>query len=513
MNPSDQFRCTPWHLVLLGLILVLAAGLRFHGIRDDSLVTDEFFSLELSTARGLGDALMPMDRIIEHPPAPTLLREAPPWYRTWHAMRDDTHPPLHPLVLRLWRETFGEGEVAARSLSAVTSIIGIIFLFIAVRFLHGTGAGLWAALLMSVAAPQIEFAQFVRNYAMLITTVAACCAAIAWIVARGPTFSRCALLTLALLIAMFTHYAASGPLAGLAIFALMSVPARWRFRVFFSFLVAAVVYAVIWAPFLLQQRPNFSTNMLWTIESADGHLSRTLQRVLRLPIRFFFEPMTRGDWIAGASAIFYVLPLVLMRRRPAWLMWWLILIGAVASVLLADLLRGSLMLNLPRYTIAGSIAVYAMTAAVVELSHDVSQRAVRIALRAVPAVAAVACALTLPEFYQRRAPDFRDMGSYLADRVRSDDVILIMAPSNAEWTAYVLQLAITHYAGGARCPMAILSRLPDEAMLNDLERRAGKIWIVGSEGPEMFPAATYIEGRYFPFIARVSAVRLNNPAQ
>src|SRR5205809_7876004 len=115
-----------------------------------------------------------------------------------------------------------------------------------------------------------------------------------------------------------------------------------------------------------------------------------------------------------------------MRRRPAWLMWWLILSGAVGSVLLTDLLRGSFMLSFPRYTIAGSIAVYAMTGAVIELSRDASQRAAKIVLRAVPAVVAVACALTLPEFYQRRAPDFRDMGQYLADPVRSEDVILIV---------------------------------------------------------------------------------------
>jgi hypothetical protein len=121
---------------------------------------------------------------------------------------------------------------------------------------------------------------------------------------------------------------------------------------------------------------------------------------------------------------------------------------------------------------------------------------------------AVACALTLSEFYQRRAPDFRDMGRYLAERVRGEDVLLIVAPDNAQWTAYVLQLAITHYARGAQCPMAILSRAPDEAMLNNLEHRSGQIWIVGKQGPEMFPGATYIEGRYFPFIARVSAVRL-----
>src|SRR5438105_14080008 len=95
------------------------------------------------------------------------------------------------------------------------------------------------------------------------------------------------------------------------------------------------------------------------------------------------------------------------------------------------------------------------------------------AFHAVPVFVAVACLLTLPEFYQRRQPDFRDMANYLAARVQPRDVILFSVRSDAPWTAQILELAITHYARGAPCPMAVLSRPPDEMMLKDLAHRGG----------------------------------------
>src|SRR5947207_7740371 len=187
------------------LILVLAVGLRVFGIGRHSLWTDEYMTLELSTGRGLAESIMPRDQIVQRPPHPTGLRDAPPWWRGWTAMDTDTHPPLHPMLLRFWRETFGEGDVAARSLSAIVSVVGVTLLFQAVRLLSGTSAALWAALQMAVATTQIDYGQFARSYAMLVTVVAACCAAAAWVSVRGPTPWRCAVLGLSMLVAMLTH--------------------------------------------------------------------------------------------------------------------------------------------------------------------------------------------------------------------------------------------------------------------------------------------------------------------
>src|SRR5439155_10274817 len=192
------------------------------------------------------------------------------------------------------------------------------------------------------------------------------------------------------------------------------------------------------------------------------------------------DPPERIKWTACISAVFYVLPLALVRKHPGWLMWWLVLMGAIVPVMISDLSRGSFMLNMPRYTIGGSIPICAMLGALAELGGWT--RAVGWAARAVPAIVAIACALTLPEFYQRQKPDLRDMATYIATRARVDDLILI-APQRAQWTAYVLELAISHYAHGAPCPMAILTHPPDSAMLRELgTRQSGTIWIIGNPG-------------------------------
>ena len=58
---------------MFGLILLLACALRCYGLGFDSLWIDEFFALKLSTARGLGEALLPADAIVERPPSPTTI--------------------------------------------------------------------------------------------------------------------------------------------------------------------------------------------------------------------------------------------------------------------------------------------------------------------------------------------------------------------------------------------------------------------------------------------------------
>src|SRR5437763_1137061 len=78
---------------------------------------------------------------------------------------------------------------------------------------------------------------------------------------------RCAIRSLCFLIVMLTHYAAAGPLAGLTLFALIRRDRRLRSCIFWSLIIATVIYSVAWGLFFLRQRDAFHTNMLWTIEA------------------------------------------------------------------------------------------------------------------------------------------------------------------------------------------------------------------------------------------------------
>src|SRR5580658_4118488 len=142
------------------LILFIGAFLRFHGIARDPMWLDEIDSLQVSTGRGQMHMVLPVGKPFDLP-ALTSLDGVPPLSAIWTSMNLDQHPPLYFILLRVWRDIFGEGEAAARVLSAVASLGAIVLIYDAVRnaTLKYPAAALWAATLMTVAPAQIRFAQ------------------------------------------------------------------------------------------------------------------------------------------------------------------------------------------------------------------------------------------------------------------------------------------------------------------------------------------------------------------
>ena len=151
--------CKPqsWRpLLMLGLILVAAATLRLHAIGRASMWFDERASV-MSSAGHFGDWMnLPLDRVID-PPDFWSVSHQRLWLDAWRS--PDFHPPLYAMVLRVWRDCFGEGDVTVRVLSVVTSLAAIVCLFDLGRTLVGVGPALWACAIMAVAQPEIQYAQ------------------------------------------------------------------------------------------------------------------------------------------------------------------------------------------------------------------------------------------------------------------------------------------------------------------------------------------------------------------
>lgn len=80
----------------------------------------------------------------------------------------DTHPPLYYLMLKAWIGLFGAGEIAARSLSTLWSLIGIVLIYCAGRRAASAGnenkTGLLAAFMLAVNPLDVAFAQEIRMY-------------------------------------------------------------------------------------------------------------------------------------------------------------------------------------------------------------------------------------------------------------------------------------------------------------------------------------------------------------
>ena len=140
-------RSLAWATLLIGAITGIGFGLRFYAIGVQTVWLDEAFSIWLAQ-----QPLVDM------------------W--AW-LIKIDQHPPLYYSLLHVWLLLFGDGQGAARALSALCSGLAIPLFYAASRYLLDQRAALLAALLLALSSFHIRYAQEVRMYALLTLTVAA----------------------------------------------------------------------------------------------------------------------------------------------------------------------------------------------------------------------------------------------------------------------------------------------------------------------------------------------------
>lgn len=136
-----------WATLLLGAITLLGFGLRFYAIGVQTVWLDEAFSIWL--------AQQPLVDL---------------W--AW-LIKIDQHPPLYYSLLHLWIWLFGDGQGAARALSALCGGLAIPLFYAASRYLVNQPTALLAALLLALSPFHVQYGQEVRMYALLTLTVAA----------------------------------------------------------------------------------------------------------------------------------------------------------------------------------------------------------------------------------------------------------------------------------------------------------------------------------------------------
>lgn len=472
----------------LALILLLAAALRFHQLTAHCLWLDEIFSVESSAGHGLEHLELTSSGLRDPPPDLLSLQNAGPWWNVATALaRDDNHPPLYFILLRIWRTVLGDSPMAVRSLSVLFSVAAIGLFYTAARELHGRNVALWAALIMAVAGPQLQFAQEARAYALLLMLGCGACAAVARIERRGPGIWRLTGLAVCVLSMMLTHYYAIAACLALGLYAVIRMSGAARRKTILALLIAAAGFSLIWGRGALQQRGNVDSNNFWIVDPHDGHLARTAMRAAAMPIRLLFEPMRRAEPAAAISAILYVIPFLMLRRRPDLLLWGLWLVAVVAMPLATDLQRQARQLEFLRYTLLASPAVYALVAG---LLHGARPRWLNHAL---PAVAAAGCIVSLPQAYlmpQTPKPDWRELAGMVDRLAQPDDVMILFGEGlNFSGAHY---LALRYYA--RRLPDTILFTAGDgtDADLVERLRGASGVWTVVPPGVEV--ADVYIAG-------------------
>jgi mannosyltransferase len=139
--PSPQRASSAFELMLLALITVLAAALRFHSLAAKSFWFDE----------GVSVAIARLD-----------------WYNFVRILwRREANMSLYYLLLHFWLH-FGGSEFFIRSLSVLFAIASVPVIYLLGRRLIGSRVGLIAAALLAVNAYHVQYSQDARSYSLMV---------------------------------------------------------------------------------------------------------------------------------------------------------------------------------------------------------------------------------------------------------------------------------------------------------------------------------------------------------
>ena len=473
-------------LTVLALVLLLAAAVRLIGIDSKSLWGDELWTISASVGRSIHGNL-PADTVIDPPIARiTRLEDAVPWWQVFTDFDNNlTQPPLYWVALRLWREAFGESDIAARLFSVVLSLVAMVLIYDVGRMLSGRITGLWAAGLMAVATPQVLYALEVRNYTIQLALSLGAAAVLLRIERGGPSWGRLAGLCALILALVLSHYFALGAAIGLGLYALMHLRGRARWKTLGSMLAAGVLFALVWGRSMLVQGPRFRIEQnLWLYDAGAGRGWRALLDGALIPAR----QITRLDdaWvIAGWLIAILVLAAVLLwRRRPDLHLPLLWLAGTIGLIMALDVGRSSIHLHYIRYTVLSGPGVFLLLAGLLAPCRQYRH--------ILPALACLWCLSALPRVYAEAyepwwrggIEDWRVPAAFLEENTQPQDMVIFSALGANEFAARMSLLGISHYMGTIDVPIVLSLAPPDEKLLRDIaRRRTRKIWVITYDSP------------------------------
>lgn len=286
--PSVQSTAEKWQsraplLAVTALITLVAAVLRFVHLGRESFWFDEALSV----------AFVRLD------PA-----------AFWKLISgDEANMALYYVLLRGW-QWFGMNEVAIRSLSAVTGVLGVPVIYALARRLFGTKTGLIAALLLAVNEFAIRYSQEARAYSLVMLFVLL---SSLFFVRALQSDSRAdwAGYILASTLAAYCHIFAFFVLA--AHLVSLAAPIPWRVRKRNLFLSGAAI-AVLTAP------------LVFVILLHTGGALTWVQPSTLISVYWVFIELAGSRFLVGAFAACAVVALVafvygLVRRRVTSEIW------------------------------------------------------------------------------------------------------------------------------------------------------------------------------------------------
>jgi 4-amino-4-deoxy-L-arabinose transferase-like glycosyltransferase len=497
--------------ILLSLITLLGAALRFYRLGAQSLWLDEVVTATAPSHRSFQDLI------------------------AW--TQNDNQMPIYNAIT--WAlAPIGHGEAFLRLPSAIAGILTIPAIYWLGRTTFGKRVGLIAALLMAVMPFAIGYSQEARPYAflMLFSTLQL---VFAYRAVRAPALLNWAGLAGTTLLNLYTHYMAIAATAGVC-----------------AFIVAVLLYrgTVAWRAkndrrqlreWMLTSLAGLATAMVVIV----GYLpwARTLRNFLRRPDQGLgvfagaAHSVSPGDVLALLGSFDFsglvlvmlligvavcVIELIQGRWLPAMLPLICLLLPLAAIVIV---LRGGIFVIYPRYLsflfpTAVLLAAVGLEAVVFAIAGWLSGRA---AWRPLPAaVTVVLIGLLLLQLspqvvlaYETSKDDYRDAAAWIADHSPPGSTVLAMG-RYSDFVVLSLGYYLAQHPGAAR---VVESKQIDDRVASPLNTSQGTVWgaLFTSYAPtdlsrvstaglrvKQFPGITLVQEPTFGLPARLQAEAL-----
>jgi len=319
----------------------------------DALTADEVWMLAGSTGHGKDISAFWQQNVPQKGIGnPTAIENARPITEIWRN-NVQTHPPLHAVTLRLWREVFGGSDEWARAYSSAWSLLTLGMIFAALRLPFNAGVATCAAILFALSPVQAQLGTEIRSYSMVIAFVSIA----AWLIVRmemlGVTRWEVWSLGLLALPMMLSHYFSIGPCLAIALWGIWGLRGPMRLQLLIALFIAASLFLWMCLPFAVKDLSESGNQFLIAhnpknrILALTGLLERALisndgVRKLRLGSIALLGLIGFGCW---------------KDRRVR--VWGLFLIIPFAFIFVVDLLQGTEVVRWSRYYSFASVGVVA----------------------------------------------------------------------------------------------------------------------------------------------------------
>ncbi|MFN8188012.1 MAG: glycosyltransferase family 39 protein [Gaiellales bacterium] len=390
----------------LPAILALATALRFANLGENSLWSDEAYSV--------------------------IMAQRDPVEIVHKSAAVDSHPPLYYLLLSAWIAIFGDSEYAVRSLSAVIGVLVVAVVYLLGRRIAGRRVGLVASLVAAISPFYLLYSQEARMY--ILAALLAGLSFLAFLHLLELRSRRNAVLyVLATVLLLYTHvYGLFVLLAQLIVLLLRTreLPRSARAGELRSWTGIAAAIGVLYLPWLVvigkqtrdEVRGTVNTNITWLDTPSPDWLGTTLVQYAGSEAAL----VVIGLVCAGAIVVAWraarpgVGPSVVAEafggRSAPMLATWLatpIVVPFLISV-------AFLPIYFPKYTIPASVAFYLLLAtAIGRLGRGLAGAIALAAVVAVMLEGAVAYHRTYTT-----AP-WRDSMAFLAGEAKEGDIVLL----------------------------------------------------------------------------------------